>query len=210
MAKPQQPELARSGRGATDPASAKAAAANTLPAERPGGNAPIPEDNLPGHHPPVEQDKPTGPPPRRRPRKPAKAAEEKAPKDEPLRFDFEFDSRLGKVDRLLGVRPDNTFIEVADGRVTIQFGPWRVETTKDNIVSAETTGPYAWWKVAGPPHVSLRDRGLTMATTTDKGVCLRFRNAVKGIEPTGVLRHPGLTVTPSDPERLVEALTGSG
>jgi len=57
MAKPQQPEIARSGRGATDPASAKSAP----PADAvrvSGDTGPIPEDNLPGHHPEHEQDKP--------------------------------------------------------------------------------------------------------------------------------------------------------
>ncbi len=62
MSKPQQPELHRSGKGATDPASAKA---NPEVAGNPGvkgASGPIPEDNLPGHHPEKEQDKPEGPP----------------------------------------------------------------------------------------------------------------------------------------------------
>ena len=61
MAKPQQPEIARSGRGAVDPAAVK----EQLSAPVPGGGesgdlGPIPEDQLPGHHPDVEQDKPSG------------------------------------------------------------------------------------------------------------------------------------------------------
>jgi pimeloyl-ACP methyl ester carboxylesterase len=64
MAKPQQPELHRSGRGATDPASAKAAAGEGAPAAEPGPG-PVPPDNQPGHHPEHEQDKPDA---RRRPR----------------------------------------------------------------------------------------------------------------------------------------------
>jgi hypothetical protein len=60
MSKPQQPELHRSGRGATDPASAKAAAeVGGAGAER-GAGGPVPEDNRPGHHPEHEQDKPAG------------------------------------------------------------------------------------------------------------------------------------------------------
>jgi len=63
MSKPQQPELHRSGKGATDPASAKAAPEVNPRAggDEPGG--PVPEDNLPGHHPQHDQDKPEGPPP---------------------------------------------------------------------------------------------------------------------------------------------------
>ena len=61
MSKPQQPELARSGRGAVDPAAVK----EQLTAPSPGGGengdlGPIPEDQLPGHPPAVEQDKPSG------------------------------------------------------------------------------------------------------------------------------------------------------
>lgn len=63
MSKPQQPELHRTGLGATDPASAKAAA-DVGGAGADGGEAgPVPEDNRPGHHPVHEQDKPEGPPP---------------------------------------------------------------------------------------------------------------------------------------------------
>lgn len=177
MAKPQQPEVADAG--------------------------PIPEDNLPGHHPPVEQDKPSRPP-RPRARKPK---EEPEAVPDPARFEFEFDPRLESVDRFLGIRADNSYIEVAGQRVRVRFGPWTVETTRDNVAGAEVTGPYAWWKIAGPPHVSLADRGLTMATTTDRGVCITFKRPVRGIEPVGVVRHPGLTVTPRDPDALVEALT---
>ena len=57
MAKPQQPELHRSGKGATDPASAKSHV-DTGGATTDAGTGPIPEDNLPGHHPDHEQDKP--------------------------------------------------------------------------------------------------------------------------------------------------------
>lgn len=58
MPKPQQPELHRSGRGASDPASAKTKAevAGTGPRSEGGGR--VPEENQPGHHPEQEQDKP--------------------------------------------------------------------------------------------------------------------------------------------------------
>ena len=61
MSKPQQPELARSGRGAVDPGAVK----EQLTAPTTGGGengdlGPIPEDQRPGHHPGVEQDKPSG------------------------------------------------------------------------------------------------------------------------------------------------------
>ncbi len=62
MSKPQQPELHRSGRGATDPASAKANAETSADPGAEGAAGPVPEDNQPGHHPAEEQDKPVSPP----------------------------------------------------------------------------------------------------------------------------------------------------
>lgn len=61
MSKPQQPELARSGRGATDPHAVKTEL--TAPPQGAGERelgGPVPADNLPGHHPEHDQDKPDG------------------------------------------------------------------------------------------------------------------------------------------------------
>jgi hypothetical protein len=60
MSKPQQPELHRSGRGATDPHSAKAKVSGAESEE--GDAGPVPVDNQPGHRPEHDQDKPEGPP----------------------------------------------------------------------------------------------------------------------------------------------------
>lgn len=59
MAKPQQPELHRSGLTPADPGSAKVH--QQVEEVTPGGagpRGPVPEANRPGHHPDVEQDKP--------------------------------------------------------------------------------------------------------------------------------------------------------
>ncbi len=63
MSKPQQPELHRSGLGATDPASAKANPEVNPDVGGEDAGGPVPEDNLPGHRPEHDQDKPEGPPP---------------------------------------------------------------------------------------------------------------------------------------------------
>ena len=56
MTKPQQPEIRRSERGATDDDSAKIKADE---AKSEGGHQGwVPPDNRPGHHPEQEQDKP--------------------------------------------------------------------------------------------------------------------------------------------------------
>jgi hypothetical protein len=57
VAKPQQPELHRSGTTPVDPASAKTNPVTAPPVAK-GEAGPIPEANRPGHHPGHEQDKP--------------------------------------------------------------------------------------------------------------------------------------------------------
>jgi hypothetical protein len=122
------------------------------------------------------------------------------------RFEFAFDPRFERVARLFGVRPDTAWVEVDDQTLRTRFGPWRLETRRDNVAGVEITGPFKAWKVAGPAHLSLEDRGLTFGTNAERGVCIVFREPVGGIEPTGRLRHPGLTVTVADPEGLRDAL----
>jgi hypothetical protein len=56
MSTPQQPELHRSGKGATDPKSAKGHVDS--PAAEQGDAGPVPPENRPGHHPEHDQDKP--------------------------------------------------------------------------------------------------------------------------------------------------------
>ena len=59
MTKPQQPELRRSGLGATDQDSAKANIDGNVHSETGGGR--VPPENQPGHHPEHEQDQPAPP-----------------------------------------------------------------------------------------------------------------------------------------------------
>ena len=55
-------------------------------------------------------------------------------------------------------------------------------------------------------RLSLADRGLTFGSTAAGGVCVEFTHPRRGIEPFGLLRHPGLTLTVADPDGLVAAL----
>jgi hypothetical protein len=110
---------------------------------------------------------------------------------------------------LLGVRPSSSGVWVDDDVVTATFGPWTLRTPTSNVASAEVTGPYEAWKAAGL-RLSLADRGLTFGTTTRGGVCLSFHEPVPGIEPAGLLRHPSLTVTVSEPGLLVDRLREVG
>lgn len=188
MATPQQPELARSRRSAAVPESTKARASSRRP-DAPNDVHVVPDENAPGHHPPVEQDKPSTPP-----SLPARHR----------RFPFARDSLVARVSALFGVTNDErAYVDVDDERVHIRFGPWTITTPMTNVTGAERTGPYRWWKVIGPPHLSLRDRGVTFATSTSDGVCIRFRDPVPGALPNRFLRHPAATVTVEDPDDLV-------
>jgi hypothetical protein len=58
MPNPQQPELRRSGLGATVDDSAKVAVQSERAERTSGDTGPVPEANQPGHHPDHEQDEP--------------------------------------------------------------------------------------------------------------------------------------------------------
>lgn len=257
MTNPQQPELGRSGKGATTEGSAKSKVSDRPRSSGPTG--PVPEDNLPGHHPEVEQDKPTGPPPvppldegagdgdgggrngggggrngrgdgRNGDRQgggrrdggaaaEARGQDATAPTAAParpvagkgvrVRFPFAFDRHVGPAAALFGATPFTAWVDVDGEALTVRFGPWSLRTPLDNVAGVHQTGPYSWWKVAGPPRLSLVDRGVTFATSTRGGVCIEFRRPVPGALPFGVLRHPSATVTVDDPDALVEALTSA-
>lgn len=224
MTKPQQPELARSGRGEVDPAAVKTRHGGPTDATPPVGA--VPEDNLPGHKPEQDQDKPDGPPPRPRARKPkaptkeavqgaatatiterAVGAVDAAQPEAAASFKFDFDTSVAPLSYAVGVTPWTTGVEVRDGKLRVRFGAWSLTTPLDNVAGAEVTGPYAWLKVAGPPRVSLADRGVTFATSTRQGVCIKFRKPVSVLLP--FLKHPGLTVTVDDAEGLAALLNPS-
>lgn len=113
------------------------------------------------------------------------------------RFEFAFDRRLQRPLSLMGVRPGNSHALITASRLVVRFGPWTFRTPLANITGAEVTGPYAAWKVAGV-RVSWADRGLTLGSSAEQGVCIRFHQPIRGVDPTGLLRHPGLTLTLAD------------
>ncbi|WFE65582.1 hypothetical protein [Micromonospora sp. WMMD714] len=122
------------------------------------------------------------------------------------RFAFRFDPRFQAPLALLGIRPQTCAVVVDDEMVAIRFGPWRLRTARGNVVGARRGGPYRWWRVVGP-HLSLADGGVTFGTGTTAGVCLRFGSPVPGLAPGRWLRHPAATVTVTDPDALLAALS---
>ena len=125
-------------------------------------------------------------------------------------FTFDFDDRYRRIDRLFGISPDSALVTLADGRLTARFGPWLLATELSNLAGAEITGPYSLLKTIGPARLSVSDRGLTFATNSRRGVCIRFVRPVPGIDPLGKIKHPNLTVTVRDCAGLLTALEVGG
>ena len=122
------------------------------------------------------------------------------------RFTFRFASAYRRPARLFGITPATAWVDVDADTLRAHFGHWRVTTPLTNIRTVAVTGPYAFLKTAGPARLGITDRGLTFATNGDRGVLILFHAPVPGLEPTGLLRHPELTVTVADVDGLVERL----
>ena len=122
------------------------------------------------------------------------------------RFDFRFAPAYRRLGLIFGVMPRTAWVQVGRETLEAHFGPWRVTTSLRNIAGIEVTGPYAFIKTAGPARLAVTDRGLTFATNADRGVLIKFRDSVPGLDPLGVLHHPELTVTVADVDGLAALL----
>jgi hypothetical protein len=129
------------------------------------------------------------------------------PHDGPVRFDFRFAPSYRLAALPFGVTPGNAWVEVTRDLLRARFGPWRLETARENITGTCITGPYGYLRTAGPAHLSMVDKGLTFASNGDRGLCMLFAEPVRGISRRGPL-HPGLTVTVADVEALAACLAG--
>lgn len=223
MPNPQQPELARSRKsGATSDDALPTKAARSRSKKGATAPGPVPEDNLPGHVPDVVPDKPLLPPGPYRLHSDDDAdtvatgggsgggADLGTAGPTSVRFAFLFDRLLTPAALAFGVTSRTASVTVDDDELVIRFGPWSLRTSRDNIAGAEVTGPYRVHKIAGPPHLSLKDRGVTFATSRRAGACIRFHEPVTGLLPFGLIRHPAATVTVTNPGDLVRRLTESG
>jgi hypothetical protein len=125
------------------------------------------------------------------------------------RFEFRFDPAYRRAARPFGITPGRAWVQIDDERLVARYGPWRLETPLSNIRSVEITGPYRFYRTAGPARLGVSDAGLTFASNGERGVLISFRKRVPAIDPLGVLRHPELTMTVADVDGLVRAL-GAG
>jgi hypothetical protein len=126
--------------------------------------------------------------------------------DEAERFEFAFAPSYRSTARVFGITPSRAWVEVGNDRLVARFGPWRVSTPRTNVVDAVITGPYAFWKTAGPARLAITDLGLTFASNGSEGVLITFAKPVRGLDPFGLLRHPELTVTVRETDRLAALL----
>lgn len=122
------------------------------------------------------------------------------------RFEFRFDPAYRRAARPFGITPERAWVEIDDERLVARYGPWRLQTPLSNIESVAITGPYRFYRTAGPARLGVTDGGLTFASNGERGVLLSFRKRVRAIDPLGVLRHRELTVTVADVDGLVGAL----
>ncbi len=124
----------------------------------------------------------------------------------PTRFRFSYEPTYLRANRLFGIAPQNTWIDIDGRAIDAHFGRWRLHTTLANIRAVEITGPYRFIKTAGPARLGITDLGITFATNRRRGVLLTFREKVPAIEPFGVLRHPELTVTVAEVDTFVKLI----
>jgi hypothetical protein len=124
-------------------------------------------------------------------------------------FPFRFDRVYQLLGLPFGITPPTAWVRVSGTELVVRFGPWCLRSGRSNVVSTTITGPYWLVKTTGPPHLSLADGGLTCATNGERGLCVQFAEPVPGIEPLGLLRHPAVTVTVADCDRLAGLLERS-
>jgi hypothetical protein len=122
------------------------------------------------------------------------------------RFAFDWDPLYRPAGALFGVTPWTAHVDVSSSELHVRYGPWSLRSALTNVTGVEPSGGYSFLKTAGPPHLSFSDRGVSFATNRRQGLCVRFRQAVKGIDPTGRIRHPAATLTVGDAGGLARAL----
>ena len=123
------------------------------------------------------------------------------------RFDFDWETRYRRAGLLFGVRPARAWVEVTATDLHVRYGWWALRSSLTNVAGVEESGDYAFVKTAGPPHLSLADRGISFATNGRRGLCVSFHEPVPGIDPTRRIQHPGATLTVADVDGLRSLLT---
>lgn len=122
-----------------------------------------------------------------------------------MRFDFAFEKKYLPALAAIGVTPLTAKVDVSAQTLDARFGPWRCRTSVENVSCVQRTGPYSAVKAIGA-RGSFADKGVTFGTTTAGGICVEFKEPVKILDPSGIIRHPGLTLTVADLDGFEAAL----
>jgi hypothetical protein len=122
------------------------------------------------------------------------------------RFEFRFSRPYRLAARPFGITPQSAWVQIDDQHLLANYGPWQLGTTLANISRVAITGPYWFYRTAGPARLGVTDGGLTFASNGEQGVLLSFRERVPAIDPFKLIRHPELTVTVADVHGLISAL----
>ena len=126
-------------------------------------------------------------------------------------FPFRFTPAYLAAGAPFGITPATSGVRLDQRGLRVQYGPWRLVAELDNIAGAVRTQDFAFLKTAGPPHLSFSDRGVSFTPNGDLAACLTFHRPVKGIDPTGIIKHPGATLGVRDVDAFLhrlEDLTG--
>jgi hypothetical protein len=122
------------------------------------------------------------------------------------RFEFRFTRPYRLAARPFGITPQSAWVQIDGQHLLANYGPWRLVTTLANISRVAITGPYWFYRTAGPARLGVTDGGLTFASNGEQGILLSFRKGVPAIDPFRMIRHPELTVTVADVHGLISAL----
>ncbi len=106
-----------------------------------------------------------------------------------------------------GITPRTTWVHVTEHELHVRYGLWQLRTPLSNVAGVEVSGDFAFLKTAGPPRLSLSDRGVSFTTNGESALCVEFHQPVAGIDPTRMIKHPNATISVADPEGLKRALT---
>lgn len=123
-------------------------------------------------------------------------------------FGFAIESRYAPLLLAFGVRRGASWVRVDDDHLTVKFGFFGLETPIENVTGYQLSGDYKAYRAIGI-RTSLKDRGVTFGSTTKRGLCVTFAEAVP-VKPGIGLDHPGMTVTVDDVEGLAAELERRG
>ncbi len=131
------------------------------------------------------------------------------PKEVVVRVPFAFSPAHRAEARMFAVTPDNSWIDVGPQWLLVRYGPWSLLTPRSNVSGHQISEDFAFIKTAGPPHLSLKDQGVSFTPNGARALCVRFHEPVAAIDPTGILRHPAATFGVARPEALAAVLDGA-